>query len=242
MSYRPEELLIAVIARWLEAAGHVAVGAVSPIPAAGALLASARSDGRMRVSLLGSERYSSFTEGGRELFDCAAQGRIDAFFLGGAQIDGAANINLVGLGPYPQSDVRLAGSFGSAYLYFLVPRVMLFTAEHTPRTLVERVDFISAPGTSPAGVYRPGGPVALLSERCLFEFDRRSARFRLASVHPGQTVADVVGNTGFEFDRPGQVPTTPIPDADELELIRNEIGQAVAETYPAFAEQLRAAA
>ncbi len=242
MKYRPDELLIAVIARWLAGTGHVAVGAISPIPAAGALLARARSDDQMRVSLLGSERYSSFTEGGRELFDCAAQGRIDAFFLGGAQIDGGANINLVGLGPYPQSDVRLAGSFGSAYLYFLVPRVMLFALEHTPRTLVERVDFISAPGTSPQGVFRPGGPVALLTERCLFEFDRGSARFRLASVHPGQTVADVIENTGFDFDYSQDAPTTSIPDGGELGLIRNEIGQAVAETYPAFAERLLSSA
>ena len=238
MSYRPEELLITTVARWLEGCGHVAVGAVSPIPGAGALLASARSPGGMRVSLLGSTRYSSFTEGGRELFDCAAQGRIDAFFLGGAQIDGSANINLVGTGPYPKSDVRLAGSFGSAYMYFLVPRVMLFSPEHTPRTLVERVDFISAPGTSPPDVYRPGGPVALLTERCLFDFDRQSARFRLVSVHPGHTVADIIDNTGFDFDRPDDVPTTPIPEADELSLIRDEIGRAIGETYPAFAARL----
>ncbi len=238
MSYRPEELLIAVVARWLEGAGHVAVGAVSPIPGAGALLARVRSAGQMRVSLLGSTRYSSFTEGGRELFDCAAQGRIDAFFLGGAQIDGGANINLVGTGPYPKSHVRLAGSFGSAYMYFLVPRVMLFAPEHTPRTLVERVDFISAPGTSPPGVYRPGGPVALLTERCRFDFDRRSARFRLASMHPGQSVTDIVDNTGFDFDLPVDVPMTPIPDADELRLIRGEVASAIGETYPAFAERL----
>ena len=242
MSFRREELLIATIARWLEGAGHVAVGAISPIPAAGALLARAQAETPMRVSLLGSRRYSSFTEGGRELFDCAAQGRVDAFFLGGVQIDGAANINLVGLGPYPRSDVRLAGSFGSAYLYFLVPRVMLFALEHTPRTLVERVDFVSAPGTSPAGVYRPGGPTALLTERCLFDFDPDSARFRLISLHPGQEIADIVENTGFEFDCPDEVPSTPAPGGEELALIRGEIGTAVAETYPAFAARLQATA
>ena len=88
-------------------------------------------DPRLRVSILGSERHNPFTDGGRELFDCAAQGRIDAFFLGGGQIDGSANINLVGVGGYPQSRVRWPGSFGSAYLYFLVPRVILFREEHT---------------------------------------------------------------------------------------------------------------
>jgi len=67
---------------------HVAVGAQSPIPGTAALLARAQSGGTLRVSMLGSETNSPFTDGGRELFDCAAQGRIDAFFLGGGQIDG----------------------------------------------------------------------------------------------------------------------------------------------------------
>ena len=62
----------------------------------------------MRVSVLGSERHNPFTDGGRELFDCAAQGRIDAFFLGGGQIDGGANINLVGVGGYPREPGALA--------------------------------------------------------------------------------------------------------------------------------------
>ena len=141
---RKEELLIGVLARLLEGAGHVAVGASSPIPGAAALLARALSDGAMRVTVLGSRRHNGFTDGGRELFDCAAQGRIDAFFLGGGQIDGEANINLVGTGDYPRVDVRFPGSFGSPYLYFLVPRVILFREEHSPRVLVPKVDFVSA--------------------------------------------------------------------------------------------------
>ena len=31
-------------------------------------------------------------------------------------------------------------------MYYVVPRVILFRWEHTRRTLVEAVDFISAPG------------------------------------------------------------------------------------------------
>jgi glutaconate CoA-transferase subunit B len=235
MSYRQEELLIVAISDLLEGANHVAVGAASPIPAAAALLAQARSGGRLRISLLGSEQHNFFTDGGRELFDCAAQGRIDVFFLGGVQIDGAANINLVGVGDYPRSTRRFAGSFGSAYLYFLVPRVILFQREHSTRTLVSRVDFVSAPGTSPAGVYRPGGPAALVTGRCVFRFDRGAARFRLATVHPGQTVGEIRTHTGFEFDVPERVPPTLEPDTDTLALLRGEIARALDETYPAFA-------
>ena len=239
MAAAANELLIATVARSLDGLRHVAVGAVSPIPAAGALLAQARSRGQMWVSILGSRRFNSFTDGSRELFDCAAQGRIDAFFLGGVQIDGGANINLVGTGDYPKTDVRFAGSYGSAYLYFVVPQVMLFSLSHSVQTLVESVDFISAPGTSPANVYRPGGPVALLTERCLFAFDRDAGRFALASLHPGQTVDDIVEHTGFAFDVPADVPTTPEPTSDELELIAGDVGLAVGETYPAFAARLQ---
>jgi glutaconate CoA-transferase, subunit B len=235
---RPEELLIDVLASMLDGLGHVAVGAASPIPGAAALLAAERSSGRMRVSILGSEHHNPFTDGGRELFDCAAQGRIDAFFLGGGQIDGQANVNLIGVGGYPQSRVRWPGSFGSAYLYFLVPRVILFREEHTPRVLVPKVEFVSAPGISPANVHRPGGPHALVTGLCVFRFDRARARFLLQSVHPGHSVAEIKENTAFEFDLPADVGETPLPSPETLALIRGPVGAAIAETYPTFAERL----
>lgn len=231
----PAELLIATIARLVESCRHVAVGAASPIPAAGALLARERSGGRMRVSILGSERNSQMTNGGVELFDLAAQGRMDAFFLGGGQIDGRGNLNLVGTGEYPKNKVRWPGSFGSAYLYFLVPRVILFREEHSRRVLVPRVDFISAPGVSAPGVHRPGGPHALLTRMALFFFDRERPGFRLASVHPGHSLEEVRDNTGFDFDCPQSVPATAAPDRASLALVRGAVRNEVAEAYPRFA-------
>ena len=156
---RPEELLIDVLAGMLEGLGsrRGRRGLADP-GRRGVPRARARGRPHARSRSLGSERHNPFTDGGVELFDCAAQGRIDAFFLGGGEIDGQANINLVGVGGYPHSRVRWPGSFGSAYLYFLVPRVILFREEHTPRVLVPKVEFISAPGTSPAQRLPPGRP------------------------------------------------------------------------------------
>lgn len=236
--WRVEELLITAIARMLDGLGHVAVGASSPIPGAAALLARARSGGQMRVSVLGSEHHNFFTDGGCELFDCAAQGRIDAFFLGGGQIDGAANINLVGVSGYPQSGVRFPGSFGSAYLYFLIPRVILFREEHSPRVLVPKVDFVSAPGTSARNVYRPGGPRALVTSRCVFTFESVSRCFRLSSIHPGHTVQEIVEQTGFDFEMSGTIGETTIPNRETLDLIRGPVADAIGRTYPAFAQRL----
>lgn len=236
------ETLIVCVARLLAGLHHVAVGASSPIPAAGAMLVRAQDEisGRepLRISILGSEEHNFFTNGGVELFDCAAQGRIDAFFLGGGQIDGQGNINLVGSGDYPRNEVRWPGSFGSSFMYFVVPRVILFREEHSPRVFVERVDFISAPGTSAANVERRGGPYALLTGMALFSFDRARARFRLGSVHPGYTAADVRAATGFDYDAPAKVPQTAAPDAATLALLRRRVRRELAETYPQFAATL----
>lgn len=235
---RTEEIMIAAIARMLQGLGHVAVGAASPIPGSAALLARELSGGALRVSLLGQSDVAAFTDGGRELFDCAAQGRIDAFFLGGVQIDGSANINLVYIGDPDRPKARFPGSFGSSYLYFLVPRVILFREEHTPRTLVEKVDFISAPGRSDPNIYRPGGPYALVTSRCVFSFDSGKGRFRLESVHPGHTVNEIAEQTGFDFDTGTGVCETPAPPPEWLEAIRGPVGEQIAEVYPDFAKRV----
>lgn len=238
----PTEVLIHTISRLLEGVPHVAVGASSPIPGAGALLTRALSERTggpvTKLSILGSRRHNAFTNGGVEIFDLIGSGRIGAFFLGGGQIDGEANINLVGTGDYPQLDVRWPGSFGSAYLYYLVPRVILFREEHTRRVMVPKVDFISAPGPRPDGVHRPGGPHALLTRLCLFSFDKARRRFALQSVHPGHTVEEVRDETGFDFDCPDHVPETPLPGEATLALIRGRIREEIGETYPKFARML----
>ncbi|MCC7347150.1 MAG: CoA synthetase [Variibacter sp.] len=235
---RDEELLAEVIANLIGESRHVAVGTSSPIPALASLLARERGHGSPYVSVLQSRKNNFFTDGGRELFDCAAQGRIDVFFLSGGQIDGQGNVNLVSIGEPERPSVRFPGSFGSAQLYFLVPKVILFRTEHSRRTLVPKVDFISAPGISPPNVYRPGGPIALVTNRCAFAFDRQKGRFRLASVHPGHTVEEVLEHTGFDFDHPQTVPTTPLPSAETLRLMRGVVAEQMAEVYPQFAAKL----
>ena len=242
-SYNAEEFMIAVIARLLEdpSVRHVAVGAASPIPGSAALLVRHLTNHRLRASIIHGIANNPFTDGGREIFDCAGQGRIDSFFLGGVQIDGEANVNLVGTGDYPQVDKRFPGSFGSAYMYFVVPKVILFRPEHSRRVFVPKVDFISAPGVSEPGVYRPGGPKALVTELCLMSFDAARKRFTLESVHPGHTLEEVLDNTGFDFDIPEIVPTTPEPETDRLDLLRTIISPQIAEIYPEFVARVFAA-
>ena len=147
---------------------HVAVGNASPIPATAALLCRARGGGRPYVSLLQSRKHNFFTDGGRELFDCAGQGRIDVFFLSGGEIDGEGNINLVSIGEHDHPKVRFPGSFGSALS-------LLGGAESHPvphRAFAPHAGAAGSvrqrAGREPRQCLSAGGPIALVTNRCVF--------------------------------------------------------------------------
>ncbi len=217
--YAKEELLACVIARLLDGARHAAIGASSPIPATGAFLFQQK-DKSFRLSLQQRRAANPFTEGSRELFDLAGQGRIDTFFLGGAQIDGTAAINLV-----RADGRRFPGSFGSAFMYPMVRGTILFREEHSRRTLVPKVEFVSA----------RGDPRALVTGMALFSWQKDRQRFRLESRHEA---IDIRAITGFDFDAPQQVPLTPPPSPEELALLRGPVAKLVAADYPDFARRV----
>jgi glutaconate CoA-transferase subunit B len=206
----------------LQGARHAAVGASSPIPAAGCYLRK-NLDPAFRISLQQRRESNPFTEGSRELFDLAGQGRIDVFFLGGAQIDGEGAINLV-----RAEGKRFPGSFGSAYMYGVVPGTILFREEHSRRTLVPKVEFVSARGS----------PAALLTGKALFSWQKDKRCFRLESVHPGNTAEDIRKNTGFDYDAPQQLQETPPPSPSELVLLRGPVAREIGENYPEFARRI----
>ena len=214
-----EEFLACIIAGLIGDAKHVAIGAASPIPATGALLLQQKKPS-LKVSFHQRRKGNPFTEGSRELFDLAGQGRIDVFFLGGAQIDGEGSINLV-----RADGRRFPGSFGSAFMYQAVARTILFREEHSPRVLVPKVEFISA----------RGDPAALLTGKALFSWQKAKRRFRLESVHePG----DIRPHTGFSFDQQDDPTVTAAPSADELALLRGPVAKKISEDYPDFAKRV----
>ena len=235
---KTEEVLISILCDLLKNDKHVAVGAASPIPGAAALLAKEESKKKMRVTILHSQLFNNFTDGARELFDCAAQGRIDTFFLGGVQIDERANLNLVGTGKYPKLEKRFSGSFGSALMYYVVPKIILFREEHTTRTLVKKVDFISAPGISSKNVYRPGGPKYLLTNKALFSFNNDQKLFCLEKIAHGLSEVDIKSQTGFQYNLNETISPFPYPTLERLNILRQKVAPMVSDFYPKFAKKI----
>jgi glutaconate CoA-transferase, subunit B len=221
--FRTEELMACAIARALRDGERVGVGVNSPLPAAAVLLAKRTHAPTLRFRLPGVEGAEPFL-GSKEFFDFAQRGRLDVFFLSGVQIDARGRINLHVLGEYERPERRFPGAFGSAVLYPIVPRVILFRLEHSPRVFVPEVDFVSAAGT----------PDRVVTSLAVLGFDREAGSLMLDSYHPGQSIDSVRAATGFELPARPMVRETPPPTAEQLRVLREEVYPLLAGTYPAF--------
>jgi glutaconate CoA-transferase subunit B len=235
--YTPEELMAVVISREVRDFETVGVGAASPIPASGCILAEQLQASHINLIILGSTEYYPFPAGGSELHFLAQRGDLDLFFLSGIQIDSRGNINLHVIGDYQSPQMRLPGAYGSAMLYYMAHRVVLFRTEHTKRTFVEKVDFVTAPGITPATVHREGGPTKVVTPKALLAWDRQDGKWLLESVHPGSSVKEVKENTGFELGMLGSLTMTPPPTKKELSTLRAVVREKLRRVYPDFAEK-----
>lgn len=237
MEQAAELLMICALSREIRDGERVGVGTLSPLCAAAAWLAQARHAPKAEVVVLGSPDWP-FYDGSKEFFDWAQRGRLDVFFLSGGQIDRRGNINLTAVGPYASPRVRLPGAAGSAVLYYAAGRTILFKTEHSPRSLVEQVDFITAPGRAPSGFRRRGGPSVLVTPRAVFDWDAEAGQWVVRTLSANETWESVQAATGFALEARGPVGTTPPPSAEELHCLRTVVRPRLAEVYPEFVARL----
>jgi len=234
-----EETMIGALARQVRDGDQAACGTLSPMPAAALWLAQLTRAPRAEVFVAGSSDWP-FEGEWQGFFDFAQQGRLNLFFLSGAQIDGRGNINLMAVGDYQQPQVRLPGGAGSAILAYVVERVVLFKTVHEPRGLVPKVDVVTAPGYTPqlSPRQRPGKVTCLVTPQCVFEFAPPDPPL-LASLHPGVTLEEVRQLTGFEFNASTEIAVTPALTPEARELLYGPVKEKLARVYPHFALRLR---
>jgi glutaconate CoA-transferase, subunit B len=234
-----EETMIGALARQVHNGDWAACGTLSPMPAAALWLAQLTHAPRAEVFVAGSSDWP-FAGEWQGFFDLAQAGRLNLFFLSGAQIDGQGNINLMTIGPYDQPKVRLPGGAGSAILAYVVERVVLFKTEHAVRGLVKAVDTVTAPGYTPelSPWQRPGRITGLITPKCVFNFSPPHP-MRLASLHPGVTREEVRAATGFAFAAPAEIPETPPLDPEARGFLYGPVKEKLAVAYPHFAARMQ---
>lgn len=180
-----------------------------------------------RDSVMYIEQYGDF-------WDLALNGRwIKKFCVGAAQLDqyGNANNSIIGTS-FTRPTIRLPGTAGLADMGSIGKTLYYWVPNHSPRTLVQKVDFVSAAGYLGGGDERErlgltGGPELVVSNLAVMDFEAVSKRMRLRSVHPGVNVRQVQEATGFPLpDSGGNVSETPVPTAAQVQLIREVIDPA----------------
>jgi glutaconate CoA-transferase subunit B len=166
----------------------------------------------------------------RELFELIAQDHLQ-IFMGPVQVDKSGNANLSILGEWDKPKVQLIGSrglpddlWGNEFFFFHIAR-------HSRRSFVEKVDFKSSLGYGDERKrlrLKTGKPKLAISDLGVFGWDTQSGVFRIESLHPGVTFAQVQENTGFQLDDDpqGSFPITAAPTAEELVWIRDRIDPA----------------
>jgi glutaconate CoA-transferase subunit B len=237
------ELMAVLMAREVRDGEVSACGALSHIPAAALLLAQAMHAPNAELIILNTVFRPFATS--RQFHFLAQRGELGLFFVSGVQIDRHGNYNLHQLGPDPEHPkARFPGGYGGGLIYYAARRTIVFRTEHTRRSLVERVDFISAAGSSPAEVLRLGGPSKVITPKATFRFDGASGNLVLDSIHPPYTLEEIRENTGFDIGAAAPVAATSPPSAAELETLRGPIRSKMIETgtYASWAERALGAA
>ena len=227
--YNESELLAVLLSREVRDGEVSACGALSHIPAAGLLLAKELHAPDAELIILNTAFKPFHTS--RQFHFLAQRGELDLFFVSGVQIDRHGNYNLHQLGPdLDQPRVRFPGGYGGGMIYYAARRTVLFRTEHTRRSLVEQVDFVSAAGSTPPDVLRLGHPTRLVTPKASFRFDQNEGLLRLDSIHAPYTLDEIREHTGFDVGAAGPVTPTPAPTGEELRVLRQVVRRKMIET------------
>ena len=155
------------------------------------------------------------------------KGRVDVGFLGGLETDQYGNLNTTLLGDPKGKFRHFVGSGGANDIASCAKRTIIIM-RHEERKLKKAVSFITSPGYITGGESRAqaglwGGPGRVITDKAIFGFHPETKQMMLLSIHPGNTLDDVLGTMGFAPVVPEQVPCTEPPTQEQLRLIREVI-------------------
>jgi glutaconate CoA-transferase subunit B len=161
-----------------------------------------------------------------EMFNYWVQpGRLDVAFLGAAQIDRFGNLNSTVIGDYKHPKVRLPGGGGAPEIAAACGEVVVI-APHSPRTFVERLDFVTSvgfgdgPGARERLGFRGKGPMTTITDLGVLEPDPDTKELTLTQLHQGVDADQVRAATGWPLAMAAEPRRTDPPTEEELGALR----------------------
>jgi acyl CoA:acetate/3-ketoacid CoA transferase beta subunit len=232
------EVCVVAVAECFRGDGEILANPIGTVPMIGGRLARATfepdlcmTDGEAtliandRAVVAPADRVVEYWNPYRSMFDWVWSGRRH-IMMGATQVDRHGNQNLAAIGDYARPKVQLLGYRGAPG-NTINDTTSYWVPKHGPKVFVEAVDTVTGIGWDKAAALGEAGRFVeirrVVSNLGVFDFATDDHAMRLASVHPGVTVDEVVAATGFDLMVPAEVPVTRLPTADELELIREVI-------------------
>jgi len=227
-SFRRGDVCAAALAEAFRGDGEIVANPIGPLPKVAGRLARATFE--PLLLLLDRDAFFVGPDGEvegwnpyRRMFDVVWSGRRHVV-MGASQLDRYGNQNLSAIGADPDRPQRQLLGFRGAPGNTINHPTSYWIPRHSPRVLVEKVDVVCGIGYDRAATL---GPQAaryheirrVVTDLAVLDFATPDHRMRLASVHPGVEVADVVAATGFELVIEPAVPSTPVPDESTLALL-----------------------
>jgi glutaconate CoA-transferase subunit B len=157
-------------------------------------------------------------------------GRVDVAFLGAAQVDLHANLNTTVIGDYEHPKARLPGAGGAPEIAASCKETIVI-AQHSRRTLVERLDFCTTVGHGDGAGARQrlgftgAGPSAVITDLGVLEPDAESKELVLAQLHPGASVDHAREETGWALRVADDLGTAEDPTEEELAALRELVSR-----------------
>ena len=229
------EICVVAVADTFRGDGEIFASGMGTIPMLGARLARATFEPDLLVSdgeaffvsnnlAVGStdkqvEGWVPF----RSVFDTLWGGRRHVV-MGASQIDAYGNQNIANIGPWEQPKSQLLGVRGAPG-NTINHTTSYFIGNQTSRVFVDKVDTVSGIGYDRAAqlgewVRTHHEIRRVVTNLGVFDFNTPDHRMRLASVHPGVNISDIVDACSFELVIADDVPTTRTPTDDELAMLR----------------------
>lgn len=161
-----------------------------------------------------------------QMFRMIAQQKLQ-IWMGAVQIDRTGGSNISVIGSWDRPKAQLIGARGIPDDLWGCERLNFHIRTHSPKSIVEKVDFVCGFGANPGFGEQsaiPAAPGLVVSDLGVFDFNGPDGIMQVVSLHPGVTFETVQERTGFELSNPGSdIAVTPLPSSDELHVIRNVI-------------------
>ena len=164
------------------------------------------------------------------VFGDQQRGFISLGIIGGAEIDPFGNLNTTVIldenHNYSRPKIRLPGSGGANDIASSAGRTIIMIRLQKNK-FQKKLHYVTSPGHLSGNGSRKkaglvgGGPIAVVTDKCVFAFDENTKEMYLKLVYPGYTADDIRNLVNWDLKISTSLEEVTIPTEKEIQILRS---------------------